>query len=107
MEGGATSQAVGYKPASAFVSSFSSYLLDVVYLPEHSQIVTADSERTIRLYDAATSQLQRELKGHTDTITQLAYSSVHNQVLFSSSTDKTVRAWDLRSGECTFQLSRM
>jgi len=103
---GAPSQAVAYKPASAFVASFSSYLLDVVHLPDHSKVATADSDRTIKLFDATTSQLDREIRAHTDTITQLHYSSAHPHVFFSSSADKSVRAWDTRSGDSAFTLSQ-
>ena len=39
------------------------------------------------------------LQGHTDTVTKIAYSGNGDRML-SSSLDKTVRVWNINTGEC-------
>ena len=73
---------------------------------ESSSIAVANSEKLVRLYDPAAFQLKGELVGHADTITDLAHSATHPAILFSSSSDKTVCGWDLRSQQASFTLRR-
>jgi len=46
--------------------------------------------------------LESELKGHTDSVDQLAWHPSHADVLGTASGDKTVRVWDARAGKCSY-----
>jgi WD40 repeat protein len=49
-------------------------------------------EQIVRLWDAATGQEVRRLSGHTDAITDMAFSPYGKRVL-TSSIDGTARLW--------------
>ena len=53
---------------------------------------------TVRIWDAATGQLQRELKRHSQSVTSVAFSPNGARVA-SGSHDNTVRIWDAATGQ--------
>ena len=57
----------------------------------NGQIITANSDRTIRIRSAQTGELQRTLFGHSNTVTHLRI--IGNQMI-STSLDNTVRMWN-------------
>lgn len=64
------------------------------------------SSNTVKLYSSATSQFVGELKGHSSTINQISFSDSSNpHVLYSCSSDSTVRVWDTRSFQQVFCVS--
>jgi hypothetical protein len=76
-------------------------------VPEHRNIAEPRGASTeIRLYDLATGEVRRILRGHTDAVIAITWSP-DGRRLASHSRDDTVRIWDVDSGEpvYTFQLS--
>ncbi|KAF2314993.1 hypothetical protein GH714_037475 [Hevea brasiliensis] len=56
------------------------------------------STNAVKLYSPMTGQYQGEFKGHYDTINQIAFSNSSTpHVLYSCSSDGTIRAWDTRT----------
>lgn len=86
-------------------SNFSdpSYVFRVQHSESTGVIAASVSDNTIKLYQVAGEQLAPvgELKGHTGTITDMAFDSTAGQPhsVLSSSADGTVRAWDTRTGQ--------
>ncbi|KAG8772539.1 hypothetical protein FRC12_003025 [Ceratobasidium sp. 428] len=62
-------------------------------------VVTGATDGKIFISDLNTRRLRTTLLGHEDSITSL---TVHNdgRLVTSSSADKTLRTWDVRTGEC-------
>lgn len=57
-------------------------------------MITGSSDRTIKLWDSdpKTKDVVQTIVGHGGTVVALCYSR-HNDTLFSSSNDKTIRIW--------------
>jgi ribosome assembly protein SQT1 len=62
-------------------------------------VVTAATDGKIYVSDLNTQRLRTTLLGHEDAITSLTVHS-DGQLITSSSADKTLRTWDVRTGEC-------
>lgn len=62
--------------------------------PFNSFFVTGSSDRTMKIWDLATGNLQLTLSGHIMAVRDMVISSRH-PYLFSCSEDKTVKCWDL------------
>jgi WD40 repeat protein len=59
---------------------------------------------TIRLFDVGTGKEVRAMKGHTDTVTAMAFSP-DGRSLISGGKDKTVACWDLATGKLIWKLA--
>jgi F-box and WD-40 domain protein CDC4 len=59
------------------------------------KIVAARDRKVLHVYDAQTGQLLRRLRGHTAGIWA---SDVHENRLVTGSTDRSLRVWDLNTG---------
>ncbi|KAI9095568.1 cell division control protein 4 [Phlyctochytrium arcticum] len=62
------------------------------------KIVSGSDDQTIHIYDTASGELRKRLRGHEGGVWALQY---WNDVLVSGSTDRTVRVWDMETGRCT------
>jgi len=66
----------------------------VAMSPDGRRIAAGVSDRTVRLWDAASGQLLDVLRGHSDFVLDVAFSP-DGARLASASYDKTIRIWDL------------
>jgi WD40 repeat protein len=64
-------------------------------------IASGGEDRTIRLWDARTSEpIGAPLEGHIDHVTSAAFGMIDGRpVIASGSRDRTIRLWDARTGE--------
>ncbi|MBA3751878.1 WD40 repeat domain-containing protein [Candidatus Dependentiae bacterium] len=67
------------------------------------KVVTASSDKIVRLWDTTSSKLLLELKGHSNYIFMVLFSR-DGKKIFTAAWDKTVRLWDSITGEELVQL---
>lgn len=79
-----------YKLLLGHVGQVTSVTMD----PFNSFFITGSADRTMKIWDLASGNLQLTLSGHIMAIRDMVISSRH-PYLFSCSEDKTVKCWDL------------
>src|SRR5882724_3203464 len=65
--------------------------------------IASSSTSSIEIWDAATGQVIKQLKGHTDFVNSLTFCP-DGKTLASGSFDQTLRLWDLATGKEVHQL---
>lgn len=76
---------------------------DVAWSPSRRYLSTASDDKTLRLWDASTSDALVEFKGHLAFVFSTHFSPV-SDLMASGSFDSTVKLWDVRSGSCVSTL---
>ena len=73
----------------------------VVFSPDEEALASGGDNPVIRIRDAASGQTRRVLRGHTASVSSLAFGPHRRPgslLLASASDDKTVKVWDASSG---------
>ncbi|HEU4328315.1 MAG TPA: hypothetical protein VFS21_34575 [Roseiflexaceae bacterium] len=75
------------------------WAIALTFSPDGAQLAVGSTDSVVRLIDAGSGDIERELRGHTDWIVigGLAYVP-DGKMLLSASLDGSVRAWDPASG---------
>lgn len=71
----------------------------VLVLAGGRHLLSAGEDASIRLWDVESSTCVKEMKGHTDVITDLTLLN-NEQYVVSVSRDDSMMMWDLSSGKC-------
>lgn len=72
---------------------------DCAFFPDGSRVVSASSDRSIRIWDAESGALRRTLFGHERDVYGCAVNP-EGTLIASVSTDQSIKIWDSESGEC-------
>ena len=67
------------------------------FSPDGRRIVTASSDQTARVWDAASGRSLALLHGHTDAVNSATFSADGSRIV-TASDDQTARVWDAASG---------
>jgi WD40 repeat protein len=71
------------------------------FSPDGTRIVAGSTDKTVRLWDAATGKpIVQPMRGHDQWVTKVAFSADGAQIA-SASLDGTVRLWDASTGKPT------
>ena len=73
-------------------------MLSVTFSPDGRTLVGRSWDKTIRLWNTETGQLDNVLVGHTDDVDVVVFSPDGSKIA-SGSQDDTVRVWDANNGE--------
>ncbi|MAT45193.1 MAG: hypothetical protein CL609_22930 [Anaerolineaceae bacterium] len=71
------------------------YSCDIAF--DGNSIITASSDKTIRLWDSSSGEQLRKFSGHTDDISCCCITP-NNKLLFSGSFDGSLISWDVKTG---------
>jgi hypothetical protein len=67
--------------------------------PDGRRVVSASSDKTLKVWDLASGRAEATLEGHADRVTACAVTPDGSRVV-SASADGTLKVWDLQAGEC-------
>jgi WD40 repeat protein len=73
-------------------------ILGLDFSPDNKMIVSGGAAKEVALWDVATGQLIKSLKGHTDEIVCVRFDP-NGRYIASGSVDKTIIIWDILSGQ--------
>ncbi|XP_076452453.1 lissencephaly-1 homolog B-like [Babylonia areolata] len=71
----------------------------VLLHPVFSLMVSCSEDATIKVWDYETGDYERTLKGHTDSVQDVAFDT-NGKLLASCSADMTIKLWDFQGFEC-------
>jgi WD40 repeat protein len=72
-------------------------VLSAAFSPDGARIVTASADRTARVWDIASNEILRELRGHGGSVQSAAFSPDGARIV-TASFDRTARVWDVSWG---------
>jgi RNA polymerase sigma factor (sigma-70 family) len=79
------------------------YITSLAFSPDGQTLACAVYDHTVRLYDVATGEELRRLKGHQGIVWAVRFSP-DGKWLASGSLDETVRLWEVATGQEAHQL---
>ncbi len=90
-------------PKTTLLSGHSTYVQSVAWSRDSSQLVTAGSDASVRIWDARSGDNVTTLTGHRGFVSAVAWSS-DGAVVASGGEDRTVKLWNTTDGTETASL---
>jgi WD40 repeat protein len=89
----------------AYAGNSSSVPAALAFDSEGTVLAAGYGDGTVRLWDMMTDQVSLSLEGHTNSVSDVAFSPSQHILASASSFDNTVRLWDAVTGEMLSVLS--
>ncbi len=80
----------------ALFEGHTNYVHSVAFSPDRTILASASSDKTVRIWNLSTGEIQKVLNGHTSDVWSVAFSP--NNMVLASGGDDAVRFWDPRTG---------
>ncbi|THU80992.1 WD40 repeat-like protein [Dendrothele bispora CBS 962.96] len=77
------------------------WVRSVAFSQDGNRVVSGSDDKTVKIWNAETGNMEFELKGHTGSVNSVAFSQDGRRVV-SGSNDETVRIWNVVKGEMEF-----
>ena len=74
----------------------SNIVVSVCFSSDGKQIASGSGDKTVKIWNASSGELQSTLAGHNAPVTQVEF--IDADTVVSSSNDGTTRAWDVATG---------
>eukprot|EP00941_MAST-03F_sp_MAST-3F-sp1_P004758 g4758.t1 len=81
-------------------SGHGGYVTDAKFSPDGTMAVSASNDAGLKLWDASTGKLLRDMAGHSGAVVSIAFHKTSRHVL-SASWDHTLRLWSTETGNST------
>ena len=91
-------------PPAKVIAAHKDAILDLAFIPDGKTLATCGYDRLIKLWDAETGRLVRELKDHSDAVYGVAFSP-DGALLASGSADRAVKVWQVADGKRLYTLA--
>ncbi|TFK17156.1 WD40 repeat-like protein, partial [Coprinopsis marcescibilis] len=75
-----------------------SAVLAVGFSSDGTRIVSGSEDKSVRVWDASTGEMLKELEGHTGSVFSVGFSHDGTRII-SGSADESVRVWDASTGQ--------
>ncbi|CAF1646407.1 unnamed protein product, partial [Didymodactylos carnosus] len=85
-------------------------IMEIQWSPDGSELASCATDKLAFIWDIATCQRVKKLKGHKSFVNSVSYSRTGKEMLCTGSDDGTVKIWDRRKRgevmtlECTYQV---
>lgn len=90
---------IGYAPGTRQrFTGHTNFVLDAVFSPEGTHIVSASADSTLRLWDIASGESVQVFRGHSAAVNGVDISADGTRIV-SVGADRTVRVWQISTGE--------
>jgi WD40 repeat protein len=80
------------------LAGHSDWVWAVAFSPDSKQIASGSGDKTIKLWDATTGDLQKTLAGHSGSVRAVAFLPDGKRIA-SGSGDETIKLWDATTGD--------
>lgn len=85
------------KTAFSLEKTKEDYILDISVQERSNTLAATSSNKFIRLFSYSNLATKGSIEGHSGLITGVKFANTESDILFSSSEDKTIKCWDVRT----------
>ena len=77
-----------------------SMVMCLSYAPSGDMLAVGDYDGNIHFFNAKGEKTLSPVRGHSNSVTRVAFKPDNPNILVSCSWDKTIKTWDVTSGSC-------